>query len=39
MVKVEAYKDSKGETRTKVTEIKPIERNPEEEADFSDISS
>jgi hypothetical protein len=39
-VKVEAYKDSKGETRTKVTEIKPIEKNPdEEEADFSDVSS
>ena len=38
-VKVEAYKDSKGETRTKVTEIKPIEKNAEEEADFSDISS
>jgi len=38
-VKVEAYKDSKGETRTKVTEIKPVEKNPEEEADFSDIGS
>jgi hypothetical protein len=39
-VNVEAYKDSKGETRTKVTEIKPIEKNPdEEEADFSDVSS
>ncbi len=39
MVKVEAYKDSKGETRTKVTEIKPIKKNPEEETDFLDISS
>jgi hypothetical protein len=38
-VKVEAYKDSKGETRTKVTEIEPIERYPEEDADFSEISS
>ena len=38
-VKVEAYKDSKGESRTKVTEIRPIERNPEDEADFSEISS
>jgi hypothetical protein len=39
MVKVEAYKDSKGETRTKVAEIKPMDEKPEEEADFSDISS
>ncbi len=38
-VKVEAYKDAKGETRTKVTEIKPIEEKPEEEVDFSDIST
>jgi len=38
-VKVEAYKDSKGEPRTKVTEIKPVGEIPEEEADFSDISS
>src|SRR5215212_11454654 len=38
-VKVEAYKDSKGEPRTKVTEIKAIDENPEEEADFSDIGS
>ena len=38
-VKVEAYKDSKGETRTKVTEIKPIEEKSEEEADFSDIGT
>ena len=39
MVKVEAYKDSKGEPRTKVTEIKPIDKDSEEEADFSDIKS
>jgi hypothetical protein len=38
IVKVESYKDSKGETRTKVAEIKAIEENPEEETDFSDIS-
>jgi hypothetical protein len=38
IVKVESYKDSKGETRTKVAEIKAIEENPEEVADFSDIS-
>jgi hypothetical protein len=37
-VKVENYKDSKGQLRSKVTEIKPINENPEEEADFSDIS-
>jgi hypothetical protein len=37
MVKVEAYKDSKGESRTKVTEISPIDEPSEEEADFSDI--
>jgi|SRR5215217_4336154 len=39
LVRVEEYKDSRGELRTKVTEIKPIEEHPEEEADFSDISS
>jgi hypothetical protein len=39
MVKVENYKDSKGQLRSKVTEIKPINNDPEEEADFSDISS
>jgi hypothetical protein len=39
MVNVEAYKDSKGEPRTKVTEIRPIDEPSEEEADFSDISS
>jgi hypothetical protein len=38
-VMVEAYKDSKGETRTKVTEIKAVDDTLEEEADFSDISS
>jgi len=38
-VKVEAYKDSKGETRTKVTEIAPIDEEPGEEVDFSDISA
>jgi len=39
-VKVEEYKDSKGELRTKVTEIKSIDEDSEgEEADFSDISS
>jgi hypothetical protein len=38
-VKVEAYKDSKGETRSKVTEIEPIGEKPDEEADFSDIGS
>jgi hypothetical protein len=37
-VKVEHYKDSKGQTRAKVTEIKPIDDNSEEEADFSDVS-
>ena len=38
-VKVEAYKDSKGQTRTKVTEIAPRdEGSKEEEVDFSDIS-
>ena len=37
-VKVEEYKDSKGETRTKVTEIKPLDETPGEEADFSDIN-
>ena len=38
-VKVENYKDSKGQLRSKVTEIKPTDNNPEEEANFSDISS
>jgi hypothetical protein len=38
-VKVEAYKDSKGETRTKVTEIAPIDEEPGEEVNFSDISA
>jgi hypothetical protein len=38
-VKVEAYKDSKGQMRAKVTEINPIDENPEQEAAFSDISS
>ena len=38
-VKVENYRDSKGQTRSKVTEIKPIDENSEEEADFSDVSS
>jgi hypothetical protein len=39
-VKVEEYKDSKGELRTKVTEIKPIGEDSEgEEADFSEITS
>jgi hypothetical protein len=38
--KVEEYKDSKGETRTKVTEIKPIDKDPEgDAADFSEITS
>src|SRR5215211_197535 len=39
LVKVEAYKDSKGETRTKVTEMRPIDENSDEEVEFSDISS
>ena len=39
MAKVEEYTNSKGELRTKVTEIKPTDNNPEEEANFSDISS
>jgi hypothetical protein len=38
-VKVEHYKDSKSETRAKVTEIKPLDENPEEVAGFSDVSS
>jgi len=37
-VRIEDYTDTKGESRTKVTEIKPIEEDPDEEADFSDIS-
>ena len=36
--KVENYKDSNGQLRSKVTEIKPIDEDPEE-ADFSDIPS
>jgi hypothetical protein len=39
LVRVEAYKDSKGESRTKVTEIEPIDLATEGEADFSDSSS
>jgi hypothetical protein len=38
-VKVENYKDSKGQLRAKVTEIKSIDENPEEVASFSDASS
>jgi hypothetical protein len=39
-VKVEEYKDSKGELRTKVTEIKPIDEASEVEgAGFSEITS
>ena len=38
-LKVENYKDSKAQTRAKVTEIAPIEENPEEEAGFSDVSA
>jgi hypothetical protein len=36
--KVEHYRDSKGQIRAKVTEIKPIDENPEEEAGFSVIT-
>jgi len=39
MAKVETYRDSKGELRTKVTEIKPIDEPSEEEVDFSNIGS
>ena len=39
MVKVEEYKDTKGESRTKVTAIKAIDETSEEEVDFSDLSS
>jgi hypothetical protein len=39
LVKVEEYRDSKGELRTKVTEIKPIDETSEEEVDFSNLSS
>ena len=39
MVKVEEYKDTKGELRTKVTEIKALNETSEEEVDFSDLSS
>ena|SRR5215210_7561547 len=38
-VKVENYRDSKGQTRAKVTEIAPINENPEEADGFSDVSS
>jgi hypothetical protein len=39
-VKVETYKDSKGELRNKVTEVKPIDEDSEgDEADFSEITS
>src|SRR5215208_4375063 len=38
-VKVENFRDSKGQTRAKVTKIAPIDEGPEEEADFSAISS
>jgi hypothetical protein len=39
-VKVEEYEDLKGELRTKVTEIKPIDEDSGgEEADFSEITS
>jgi hypothetical protein len=39
LVKVEEYKDTKGETRTKVTEIKPIDAASDEEVDFTNIDS
>ena len=39
LVKVEEYRDSKGELRTKVTEIKAINETSEEEVDFSNLSS
>ena len=39
MVKVETYTNSKGELRTKVTEIKPIDESSEEETDISVTSS
>ena len=39
LVKVEEYRDSKGELRTKVTEIRAIDESSEEEIDFSDLSS
>jgi hypothetical protein len=39
LVKVEEYKDTKGELRSKVTEIRAIDEKPEEVADFSGISS
>jgi hypothetical protein len=38
-VKVEEYRDSKGELRTKVTEIKAIDESSEEEVDFAATSS
>jgi hypothetical protein len=37
--KVEEYKDTKGESRTKVTEIRPLDEAFEEEVDFSNIGS
>ena len=39
LVKVEEYRDSKGELRSKVTQIKAIDETSEEEIDFSDLSS
>jgi hypothetical protein len=39
LVKVEEYRDSKGELRTKVAEIKAIDETSEEEVDFSNLSS
>lgn len=39
LVKVEEYKDTKGEIRTKVTEIKTLNETSEEEVDFSSLSS
>ncbi len=38
-VKVEEYKDSKGEARTKVAEIRSINEASDEEVDFSNIGS
>src|SRR5215212_4439123 len=37
--KVESCKDSKGEIRSKVREIKPLDENPEAGVDFSEVSS
>jgi hypothetical protein len=39
LVKVEAYKDSKGESRTKVMEIRPIDEPSEEDSDASATGS